>query len=58
VALENELTNAKASEATVMQAVQSAIDSLHALSDARADSAYRQRIVGVLLERHLPEHFN
>ena len=58
VALENELTNAKASEATVMQAVQSAIDSLPALSDARADSAYRQRIVGVLLERHLPEHLN
>jgi carbon-monoxide dehydrogenase medium subunit len=58
VALENELTNAKSSEATVVQAVKSAIESLSALSDARADSAYRQRIVGVLLERHLPEHLN
>jgi CO/xanthine dehydrogenase FAD-binding subunit len=58
VALENELTNTKASEATVVQAVKSAIESLSALSDARADSAYRQRIVGVLLERHLPEHLN
>jgi hypothetical protein len=38
--------------------VKSAIESLSALSDARADSAYRQRIVGVLLERHLPEHLN
>ena len=58
VALENELTNAKASEATVGDAVRRAIESLPTLSDARADSAYRQRIVGVLLERHLPEHLN
>ena len=58
VALEHDLTNAKASEATVADAVRNAIESLPTLSDARADSAYRQRIVGVLLERHLPEHFN
>jgi carbon-monoxide dehydrogenase medium subunit len=58
VALENGFANAKASEATVADAVRNAIESLPTLSDARADSAYRQRIVGVLLERHLPEHFN
>jgi carbon-monoxide dehydrogenase medium subunit len=56
--LENELTDAKATEATVGQAVQSAVESLPTLSDSRADSAYRQRIVGVLLERHLHKHLN
>ena len=54
--LENDLSAQKTSGVDVASLALSQSESLPALSDPRADSAYRKRIIGVLLERHLPEH--
>jgi len=54
--LENALSVEKIPRGEIANLAHNTSEALPTLSDARADSAYRQRIFGVLLERHLPEH--